>query len=66
MEDKKVVEKRTEIEHRESEETVTPGTRNVNIGPDGSTQIQEEVVDEPVEDTTTIREETTIEEHSEP
>jgi hypothetical protein len=65
MEDKKVVEKRTETVHRESEETVTPGTRNVNIGPDGTTQIQEELVDEPV-DKTTIREETTIEEHSEP
>ena len=66
MEDKKVVEKRTEIEHRESEETVTPGTRNVNIGPDGTTNIQEEVVDEPVDKTTTITEEETVEEHSEP
>ena len=65
MEDKKVVEKRTEIEHRESEEAVTPGVKNINIGPDGQTQIQEELVDEPV-DTTTVSEETTIEEHSEP
>ncbi len=65
MEDQKVVEKRTEIEHRESEETVTPGTRNVNIGPDGTTNIQEEVLDEPV-GKTTIREEETIEERTEP
>ena len=65
MEDKKTVEKRTEIEHRESEEAVTPGIKNVNIGPDGTTQIQEDVVEEPV-DKTTIREETTVEEHSEP
>jgi hypothetical protein len=65
MEDKKVVEKRTETLHRESEEAVTPGTRNVNIGPDGQTQIQEELVDEPV-DTTTVSEETTTLEHSEP
>ena len=66
MEDKKVVEKRTEIEHRESEETVTPGIKNVNIGPDGTTQIQEEAVDEPVDKKTTITEEETVEEHSEP
>jgi hypothetical protein len=65
MEDKKVVEKRTETLHRESEEAVTPGVKNINIGPDGQTQIQEELVDEPV-DTTTVSEETTIEEHSEP
>jgi hypothetical protein len=37
----------------------------VNVGPDGTTNIQEEVVDEPV-DTTTVREETTTLEHSEP
>ena len=66
MEDRKHIEKRTEIEHRESEETVTPGTRNVNIGPDGTMQIQEEVVDEPVDKKTTITEEETVEEHSEP
>jgi hypothetical protein len=65
MEDKKVVEKRTETLHRESEEAVTPGVKNVNIGPDGQTQIQEELVDEPV-DTTTVSEETTTLEHSEP
>ena len=64
MEDREVIEKRTEIERRESEETVTPGVRNVNIGGDGSTQIQEEVVDDPVS-TTTVREETEVQERSE-
>ena len=44
---------------------MTPGTRNINIGPDGTTNIQEEVVDKPV-DKTTITEEETVEEHSEP
>jgi hypothetical protein len=64
LEDHKHVEKRTEIEHRESEETVTPGVKNVNIGPDGTTNIQSDVEEEPV-DTTTIKEEETVEEHSE-
>lgn len=61
MEDRKVVEKRTEVQHEETIEK-EPGTRNVNVGSDGSTQIQEEdVVDEPV-GTTTVREETRVEE----
>ena len=67
MEERKVVEKRTEVEHVEHQEPVTPGTKNVNISPDGSTQIQDssDVVDDPV-GTTTVREETEVEEHSEP
>ena len=64
MEERKVVEKRTEIEHVERQAPVQPGVRNVNIGGDGSTQIQDEVVDEPVGDTT-VREETVVEERSE-
>jgi hypothetical protein len=62
LEDHKHVEKRTEIE---SEKSVTPGVTNVNIGPDGTTNIQSDVVDEPAR-TTTVREETEVEEHSEP
>lgn len=65
MEERKVVEKRTEVEHVEHQEPVTPGIKNVNIAPDGTTNIQSDVVDEPVE-TTTVREETQVEEHSEP
>jgi hypothetical protein len=59
MEERKTtVEKRTEVTH---EKVTEPKTTNVNIGSDGSTQIQEdsEVVEEPVE-STIIREETTI------
>ena len=61
MEERKVVEKRTEVEHQE--EPVAPGTKNINIGSDGSTQIQEsgDVVDDPV-GVTTVRKETTVEE----
>ena len=65
MEERKVVEKRTEVEHVEHQEPVTPGVKNVNIGPDGSLQIQSDVVDDPV-GTTTVREETEVEERSEP
>ncbi len=61
MEERKIVEKRTEVTR---EKTTEPKTRttNVNISPDGSTQIQEEsdVVDEPV-GSTVIRQEETIE-----
>ncbi len=61
MEERKIVEKRTEVTR---EKTAEPKTRttNVNISPDGSTQIQEEsdVVDEPV-GSTVIRQEETIE-----
>jgi len=60
MEERKVVEKRTEVER---EEPVAPETTNVNIGADGSTQVQEsnDVVDDPV-GATTVRKETTVEE----
>ena len=61
MEERKVVEKPTEVTR---EKTVEPKTKttNVNISPDGSTQVQEEteVVDEPV-GSTVIRQEETIE-----
>ena len=61
MEERKIVEKRTEVTR---EKTTEPKTRttNVNISPDGSTQIQEEsdVVDEPV-GSVVIRQEETIE-----
>jgi len=60
MEERKVVEKRIEVER---EEPATPETTNVNIGADGSTQVQEsgDVVDDPV-GATTVRKETTVEE----
>ena len=60
MEERKVVEKRTEVEREEPD---ARGTKNINIGADGSTQVQEsgDVVDDPV-GTTTVRKETTVEE----
>lgn len=60
MEERKVVEKRTEVER---EEPVVEGTKNINIGADGSTQVQEsgDIVDDPV-GATTVRKETTVEE----
>ena len=60
MEERKVVEKRTEVERKEP---AVGGTKNINIGADGSTQIQEsgDAVDEPV-GVTTVRKETTVEE----
>ncbi len=41
-----------------------PKTTNINVGPDGSTQVQEEeeIVDDP-EGSTIIRQEETIEKH---
>jgi hypothetical protein len=61
MEDREVVEKRTEVTR---EKPAEPGVKNINIGPDGSTQIQEEdVVDDPVGTTTTVREEKRTVEH---
>jgi hypothetical protein len=61
MEERKVIEKRTEV-RREEQEKKKPGVTNINVGPDGSTQVQQEdVVDDPV-GTTTVREETRIEE----
>ena len=65
MEEWKTVEKRTEVHHEEKVER-KPGVTNVNVGPDGSTQIQEEdVIDEPV-GMTTVREETIVEEKKKP
>ena len=60
MEERKVVEKRTEVTREDHVAEPKPKTTNVNIGSDGSTQIQEdsEVVEEPVE--TTITRETTV------
>ena len=63
MEKRKVVEKRTTVTREDHVDQVEkPKTTNVNIGPDGDTQIQEEVeiVDEPVS-STIIRQEETIE-----
>ena len=64
MEERKIVERRTEVER---EDPVAGGVKNVNIGPDGSAQVQEEgeVIDEPVT-STTVRTETTVEERREP
>jgi hypothetical protein len=60
MEERTVVEKRTEVER---EEPVVSGTKNINIAADGSTQVQEsgDMVDDPV-GATTVRKETTVEE----
>jgi hypothetical protein len=62
MEERKTtVEKRTEITR---EKVAGPKTTNVNIGSDGSTQVQEEqeIVDDPVE-STIIRQEEAVEKH---
>ena len=61
MEDSKRVEKKTEVERETiSREKRGPKTTNVNVGPDGTTQVQEEqeIVEEPVESTITRKEET--------
>jgi hypothetical protein len=68
MEERRV-EKRTEVEETTDIEhkRVRPGTTNVNVGPNGETQVQEsdDIVDDPV-GTTTVRKDTTIEERREP
>ena len=59
MEERKIIKKHTDIEH---EEAVDPAIKNINTGADGSVQIQESndgVHDET--DSTTVREETTVE-----
>jgi len=58
----KTVEKRTEVTREDR--VREPKTTNVNIGSDGSTQVQEEseVVDDPVS-STIITQEETIERH---
>ena len=62
MEERKIVEKRTEVTSKER--VADPKTTNVNVGPDGSTQVQEEteIVDDPV-GSTIIRQEETVEKH---
>ena len=67
MEERKVTETRTEVEHVERREPAVGGTKNVNIGGDGTMQVQEsgEVVDDPV-GATTVRRETTVEERRAP
>ena len=62
MEERKIVEKRTTVTREDHVEE--PKITNVNIGPDGSTQVQEEteIVDDPV-GSTIIRQEETIEKH---
>ena len=63
MEERKVVEKRTTVT-REDHVDEEPKTTNVNIGSDGSTQVQEdsEIVDDPV-GSTIITTEETVEKH---
>ena len=58
MEERKIVEKRTEITREDR--VADPKTTNVNVGPDGSTQVQEEtdIVDAPVGSTIITQEET--------
>ena len=63
MEDRKVVEKRTTVTREDHVDGVEePKTTNVNIGADGTTQVQEdsELVEDPV-GSTIIRQEETIE-----
>jgi hypothetical protein len=64
VEEHKRVEKRTEVREDAEVGEAEPTTTNVNVGPDGSTQVQEEteVVDDPV-GSTIIRQEETIEKH---
>lgn len=61
MEERKITEKRTEVTREERKPKSK--TTNVNVGPDGSTQVQEtEIVDDPV-GSTIIRREETVEKH---
>ena len=65
MEDSKIVEKKIEVERETvSRPKMSPKTTNVNVSPDGSTQVQEEteIVDDPV-GSTIIRQEETVEKH---
>jgi len=58
------VEKRTQVTREDSVAEPKTKTTNINIGSDGSTQIQEEqeTVDDPV-GSTIIRQEETVEKH---
>ena len=60
MEERKTVEKVTEVTREDHVAEPKTKTTNVNIGPDGSAQIQEEqeIVDDSVGSTTIRREET--------
>jgi hypothetical protein len=63
MEERKTtVEKRTEVTREERVADPKKKTTNVNVGSDGSTQVQEEqeIVDDPVR-STIIRQEETVE-----
>jgi hypothetical protein len=65
VEDREVVEKRTTVTREDHvDEVEEPRTTNVNVGPDGDTQVQEDVgiVDDPV-GSTIVRQEETIEKH---
>ena len=65
MEERKVVEKRTTVTREDHVDGVAePKTTNVNIGADGTTQVQEDtdMVEDPV-GSTIIRQEETIEKH---
>jgi hypothetical protein len=65
VEDREVVEKRTTVTREDRVDQVEePKTTNVNVGPDGSTDVQEdtEMVEDPV-GSTIIRQEETIEKH---
>jgi hypothetical protein len=65
VEDREVVEKRTTVTREDHvDQTLEPRTTNVNVGPDGDTQVQEDVdiVDDPV-GSTIVRQEETIEKH---
>jgi hypothetical protein len=61
MEERKTVEKRTEVTREDHAARPKTKTTNINVGRDGSTQVQEnsDVLEEPVE-TTVTREETTV------
>lgn len=65
MEERKTtVEKRTEVTREDRVADPKKKTTNINVGSDGSTQVQEEqeIVDDPVE-STIIRTEETVEKH---
>ena len=65
MEDREVVEKRTTVTREDHVDQVEePRTTNVNVGPDGETQVQEDadIIDDPV-GSTIVRQEETIEKH---
>jgi hypothetical protein len=65
MEERKIVDKRTMVTREDHVDHVKePKTTNINVGPGGSTLVQEEseIDDDPV-GSTIIRQEETIEKH---